>query len=86
MHIKWTKTALEDFKYWSKSNVSICSRIKKLIENIKLTPFEGIGKPELLKHDLSYLWSRRINHEHRLIYEVCRDMIIIHQCRYHYPK
>lgn len=86
MDIKWTHIAIEDFRYWEKQNIAQCSRIKKLIEDIKSNPFRGIGKPEPLKYGLSGLWSRRINYEHRLIYEVKDKMVIIHQCRHHYRK
>ena len=59
-------------------------RINQIIKDIQRNPFDGIGKPEPLKFDLSGLWSRRINQEHRLIYQVLDDEIIIIQCRYHY--
>ena len=59
-------------------------QISKLIKAIKRDPFEGSGKPEPLKHDLAGYWSRRIDQEHRLVYEVQDDAIIIVQCRYHY--
>jgi len=71
--------ALEDLNYWKKSgNKIIQKRIQKLILAIQENPFEGIGKPEQLKHNLSGLWSRRINQEHRLIYEINeRNEIVI---------
>ena len=59
-------------------------RIMRLIENIQQAPFEGLGKPEPLKHDLKGLWSRRIDREHRLVYEVREDKIRILACRFHY--
>jgi len=59
-------------------------QINKLIKAIKREPFDGIGKPEPLKHDLAGYWSRRIDQEHRLVYEVQEDAIIIVQCRFHY--
>lgn len=61
-------------------------RIKLLIKNIQEAPVTGIGKPEPLKHILSGLWSRRINHEHRLIYSVNTKQIIIYNCRFHYKN
>lgn len=61
-------------------------RINKLIKNILRTPFEGIGKPEYLKADLSGYWSRRINDEHRLIYGITKTDLVIISCRYHYAK
>lgn len=62
----------------------ILKRINQIIKDIKRNPFDGIGKPEPLKFDFSGLWSRRINQEHRLIYQVLDDEVIIIQCRYHY--
>ncbi len=62
----------------------ILKRINQLIKDIQRSPFEGVGKPEPLKFDLSGLWSRRINQEHRLIYQVQDKYIVIVQCRYHY--
>ena len=59
-------------------------RINKLIKEIRRSPFEGIGKPEALKHSLSGYWSRRINDEHRIVYKVTEDSLLIAQLRYHY--
>ena len=80
----WTKDASSDVKYWKTNNKKIIERIKVLIEDIKLHPFIGIGKPEPLKHNLNGYWSRRINIQHRLIYRVESAKIIIIGCRYHY--
>lgn len=71
-------------EYWQKTSKEKVKQISKLIKAIKRDPFEGIGKPEPLKHDLAGYWSRRIDQEHRLVYEVQDDAIIIVQCRYHY--
>lgn len=79
--------AKEDYKYWEKSgNVKIKNRISKLLEDIKLHPFTGIGKPEPLKHNLKGLWSRRINDEHRILYSVSDGMIYVYvlSMRWHY--
>lgn len=71
MEIIFAPKALEDLKYWKKSgNKIIQKKIQELILAIQENPFEGIGKPEQLKHNLSGLWSRRINQEHRLVYEI----------------
>jgi toxin YoeB len=59
-------------------------RIIKLLEEIQRNPFEGTGKPEPLKHNLKGLWSRRIDDEHRLVYEVTNDEVIVISCKYHY--
>lgn len=82
--IKWTKNAAEDIEYWKKHDANKIKRIKSLIADIQKNPFSGIGKPEALKHDFSGKYSRRITKEHRLIYEVKNDEIIIYQARFHY--
>lgn len=84
--VQWTLNAAEDVAYWKKYDIKKYERIKLLVKNIQETPFTGIGKPEPLKHSLSGLWSRRINHEHRLIYSVKSELIIIYNCRFHYTK
>jgi len=76
--------AWEDYLYWQKTDKKMVERINSLIKDIQRTPFEGIGKPEPLKHALSGYWSRRINDEHRIIYKVDSDAINIAQLRYHY--
>ena len=82
----FTPKALEDFIEWANENKKIHSRIADLLKDIQRNPFSGIGKPESLKHDLKGFWSRRINDEHRLVYEVKDKEIIIHSCRFHYKK
>lgn len=85
MEISLSPAALEDLQFWKQSgNIIIQSRISKLLESIAETPFEGIGKPEALKHNWSGYWSRRINKEHRLIYKRENESIIIAQMRDHY--
>ena len=77
MQIIFTTKARKDLDFWVKSgNKNILSKIANLIEDIKLHPFEGIGKPEQLKHQLSGRWSRRINQEHRIIYKVTEENTI----------
>jgi len=72
-------------QYWKKSgNKSLMGKITRLLEDIEKTPFEGIGKPEALKHDWTGYWSRRITSEHRLVYKVDNDVIYVAQLRYHY--
>jgi toxin YoeB len=73
-----------DYLYWQRTDKKILPRINILIKEIKRNPFEGIGKPEALKHALSGYWSRRINDEHRIVYKVSSDSIHIAQLRYHY--
>ena len=76
--------AKEDIAYWNRNDKSKTQRIRALIENIMDTPFHGIGKPEPLRFDLQGYWSRRIDKEHRLVYAVKNDAVIIISCRFHY--
>lgn len=84
MKIAFLEDAWTDYLYWQSQDKKTLKRINLLIKDIQRNPFDGIGKPEPLKFDFSGLWSRRINQEHRLIYQVQEDEIIIIQCRYHY--
>lgn len=84
MILSWTEDAWDDYEYWQKTSKEKIKQINKLIQAIKREPFEGIGRPEPLKHDLAGYWSRRIDQEHRLVYEVQDSAIVIVQCRYHY--
>ncbi len=84
MNIIFSSNAWEDYLYWQKTNKKFLKRINLIIRDITRTPFEGIGKPEALKHSLSGYWSRRINDEHRIVYRVDDNNIYIAQCRYHY--
>ncbi len=84
--INWHVHAWDDYIYWLKNDKRILNRINALIKDILRNPFDGIGKPEPLKHKWSGFWSRRINHEHRLVYIIQNEQLIIAQCRYHYDK
>jgi toxin YoeB len=84
MEVIYTKNAQEDRQFWAKNDTDMLKRIDKLIAAIKLNPFAGLGKPEPLKFEKTGYWSRRINHEHRLIYKVVNKTLYIAQCRYHY--
>ena len=84
MNVSFTENAWEDYIYWQQNDKKLSKRINELIKDIKRAPFEGIGKPEGLKYDLAGKWSRRINDEHRLVYQVEGDHLIIYACRYHY--
>jgi toxin YoeB len=86
MNLDITGQAKEDIAYWNKQNTPIAQRIFRLIENALETPFSGLGKPEPLKHSLQGYWSRRINNEHRLVYRVADDTLVIVSCRFHYAK
>ena len=74
----------EDYLYWQKTDKKMLSRINELLKDISRTPFKGIGKPEPLRFKYKAYWSRRIDHEHRLIYKVNDDEIYIAKCRFHY--
>ncbi len=77
--------AFKDYSEWAAIDKKIFKRINELIKSIDRTPFEGIGKPEPLKHQLSGYWSRRINEKHRLVYKISkRNEIVIAQCKNHY--
>lgn len=76
--------ALEQLGFWAENDLKILKRIVQLLRDIEKTPFAGVGKPEPLKHELKGYWSRRINDEHRLVYKVTDDEIIVIGCRYHY--
>jgi len=80
----FAEQAWEDYLHWQKTDKQILTRINNLIKEISRDPFEGVGKPEELKHALSGYWSRRINDEHRIVYKVQENSISIAQLRYHY--
>ncbi|AMO83712.1 Txe/YoeB family addiction module toxin [Obesumbacterium proteus] len=80
----FTDESWADYVFWQENDKRFIKRINELIKEIERTPFTGIGKPEPLKHHLSGYWSRRINEEHRIIYRVEEDRMIILSCRYHY--
>ena len=84
MRLEFEPKAFEDLQYWVKNEPRLAKRLLRLIEDTKRDPFKGIGKPEPLKGELSGWWSKRIDGEHRLIYKVEGDCLIIAQARGHY--
>jgi len=84
MKIAWSPRAWNDYLYWQKIDSKKLKRINILIKECLRNPFEGIGSPEPLKHDLQGFWSRRIDKEHRLVYSYTEDELLIVGCRYHY--
>jgi toxin YoeB len=82
--IRWTLAAWDDYLYWQRQDRKTLKRINRLIADAVRHPFDGIGKPEPLREQLSGYWSRRIDETHRLVYAVERDDLVIIACRYHY--
>jgi toxin YoeB len=82
--IAFHQTAFDDFSEWAKTDKKLFERPRRLISETAQSPFEGIGKPEPLKHELKGYWSRRLTDEHRLVYKVTDEQIIIISCKYHY--
>ena len=82
--LAWTPIAWEDYLYWQAHDKAMLRKVNALIKDALRTPFEGLGKPEALKFDLAGKWSRRINAEHRLVYMLVGEQLVVLQCRYHY--
>jgi len=82
--IKFYPQARKDLAFWQKHNPKYLEKIENLLKAIQDNPFEGIGKPEPLQHNLQDYWSRRISNEHRILYEVKNGIILIRKCRGHY--
>ncbi|MBE2186948.1 MAG: Txe/YoeB family addiction module toxin [Rhodothermales bacterium] len=83
-NVTFKPQALEDSGWWIQQDRKVALRIWRLLEETARTPFEGTGKPEPLRGELQGCWSRRITDEHRLVYEVSHDEIVVLACRYHY--
>ncbi|MFI5137484.1 MAG: Txe/YoeB family addiction module toxin, partial [Sphingobacteriales bacterium] len=81
MKIIFLDQAWEDYLYWQNMDKAMLKKINSLVKEIDRTPFEGSGKPEPLKYNLTGLWSRRISLDHRLVYKIENEAIVIHQCR-----
>jgi len=84
MKLVFAEHAWEDYLHWQKTDRKMLERINTLIKDIVRSPFEGLGKPEPLKHALCGYWSRRINDEHRIVYAVEKGAVLIVQLRFHY--
>lgn len=82
--LAWTDAAWKDYLYWQTQGKKTLKRINSLIQSTQRLPFEGMGKPEPLKENLSSFWSRRIDDSHRLVYAVDDNYLTIISCRYHY--
>jgi toxin YoeB len=84
MRLTWLPNGWKDYLHWQLTDRKVLQRINELIRDALRNPCSGIGKPEQLKHHLKGWWSRRITQEHRLIYRVEGDQLLIMQCRFHY--
>ena len=84
MNKLFTEDCWSDYLYWQANDKKMLKRINELLKDINRTPFTGLGKPEPLKANLSGYWSRRIDSEHRLVYKIENNNIVILSCRYHY--
>lgn len=84
MRLEFEVSAFEDLQYWVAADARKARRILALIEDARRHPFSGLGKPEPLKHQLKGAWSRRIDQEHRLVYRVETEAVVIVACRFHY--
>ena len=83
-NLEFKQQFIDDIAYWKRTYPQFAKKIRKLIEDIERSPYSGLGKPEPLKHEYSGYWARRINQEHRLLYRVEDDTIVIVSCRFHY--
>ena len=84
MKFVFTELSWDDYLFWQKNDKQKLKRINELLKDISRNPYDGLGKPELLRFNYAGFWSRRIDEEHRLIYRVVDDEIQIAKCRFHY--
>lgn len=86
MRVVFDEDAWDDYQHWALNDRAMLKRLHRLIEDCIRSPFSGIGKPEALREDFSGWWSRRIDGEHRLVYRLEGNALVIAQCRFHYSK
>ena len=86
MRLIFSGRSWDQYLYWQKTDRAMLKKLNNLLLECMRTPFSGTGKPEALRDNLAGWWSRRIDHEHRLVYRVEHDDLIIAQCRYHYDE
>lgn len=84
MNVVFSKRAWEEYLYWQTHDKNVLKRINALLKDITRNPFEGIGDPEPLRYEFSGYWSRRINLEHRFVYKVVDDDLVVFSLRFHY--
>lgn len=86
MNLTWSEDAWEDYLHWQSTDRKLVRRINELFKDISRNGNEGIGKPEPLRHGFQGYWSRRITDEHRLVYRIDGDGVLVAQCRFHYSR
>ena len=86
MRLEFTESGWDQYLFWQQNDPRIVAKINELLKDCRRSPFSGIGKPEPLRDNLSGWWSRRISGEHRLVYRVESDRLVVMQCRYHYSR
>ncbi|MDR3069270.1 MAG: Txe/YoeB family addiction module toxin [Cellulomonas sp.] len=84
MRLLWSELAWDDYEWWQRQDRRVLRRVNQLLRDIRRDPYQGIGRPEQLRGDLTGWWSRRIDDEHRLVYRYRDDTVEIASCRYHY--
>ena len=84
MKLIFGEQSWSDYVYWQSTDKRTLKKVNALLQDIKRNPFDGLGKPEPLKHEMAGTWSRRITQEHRLVYEIFEESILVVSCRYHY--
>ena len=84
MRLEFEPNGWEDVLFWKKTDKKKLAKIMLLLSAIEKSPAQGIGRPELLKHELSGCWSRRIDRKHRIVYKISGDLVVVISCRYHY--
>ena len=84
LNVAFVSKAFDDYNEWAETDKQVFKRLVAIISDCQRSPFKGIGKPEPLKHQMKGCWSRRITGEHRLVYQVTSDYLIIISCKYHY--
>lgn len=84
MKLIFGEQSWSDYVYWQSTDKRTLKKVNALLQDIKRNPFDGLGKPEPLKHEMAGTWSSRITQEHRLVYEIFEESILVVSCRYHY--
>jgi toxin YoeB len=86
MRVIFSRNAWDDYLFWQEEDKRMVRKIQDLIRSIRKTPYEGLGQPESLRYDLAGFWVRKIDREHRLVYQVVKKDLLIYTCRFHFDK